>query len=83
MPKGLPDLLVWIMDSNVHNKTPPATVVTSPKKREILALQSLYFRPHLAQSPRVSDGHKATIYVGIFACLFRGRRCWGVDLLHR
>ena len=26
MPKGLPDLLVWIVDSDDHNKMPQATV---------------------------------------------------------
>lgn len=67
MPKGLRDLLVWIMDSDDCNKTPRtmdgddcnktsrAMVVTSPKKRS-LSLAESYFGPHLHQLPPLGLG---------------------------
>lgn len=57
MPKGLPDLLVGVLDNDYHDKTPQAAVVfTSPKKREVSVLQESYFRPHLAQLPPLGLG---------------------------
>lgn len=55
MPKGLHDLLVWIMDGEDCSKITRAMVVTSPKKLEVSALQS-YFGPHLDELPPLGLG---------------------------
>lgn len=84
LPRGrFPDLLIWIMGGDDHNKGPQALLVISSKKCEIPAVQSLSLGPVASPGIRllgVSEGHKAHYLFWVLLVLLRGKQCWGSKL---